>query len=465
MSKAVRAAIAVSIFLIVVSVGVALWALTQRQSLLARNQDLQNQISDYQVKESKFLAQAKKMQDDAQQLSARASQAEEGKAKAESLFAELKAKADNFNQQIDQARRDRDNFKSRLDTIARERDDLMEKLRNRPREIVYRDRPAEPKPEQPAAPAAVQPDQTAQAASGDQTAAQPVQPPADAAALAAAANVPPITTPSGELYWAGVLKAKAALQMELDKSKADLNQTALQIADLKKQNSDLQLEIKQLTNDKDEIERKIKYGEDLANNLSIELARSRNDQKFVNDRADKLKAENMQLQDQIRQLSSTKVALERTISRVSDEKDGIQKKLVETESVIQGRINEIWDIKEGIDKKLADNPVKSNQVELSPIIVNASNGQQDNNNNNNANAPAAQSQSAAIISINESNNFVIVNLGEDSGIKVGNTLKVFRGNRVIATLEVIQVRKDISAADIKQKSDALRVGDVVKILN
>jgi hypothetical protein len=56
-----------------------------------------------------------------------------------------------------------------------------------------------------------------------------------------------------------------------------------------------------------------------------------------------------------------------------------------------------------------------------------------------------------------------VDLGqENSSVSVGNSLKVFRNSESIATLEVIQVRRDISAADIKDKSDELRVGDIVR---
>ena len=70
----------------------------------------------------------------------------------------------------------------------------------------------------------------------------------------------------------------------------------------------------------------------------------------------------------------------------------------------------------------------------------------------------------SIISINESNNFVITDLGqENSSVGVGNRIKVYRHSNQIATLEVIQVRRDICAADIKDKSVELRVGDTVKL--
>jgi len=262
-----------------------------------------------------------------------------------------------------------------------------------------------------------------------------------------------------------VLKQKAALQLELERAKSALDQVALQVAELKKQNSDLEMQVKQVTNEKDEIAQKVKYGGDLADTLSIDLARARNDQKAVNDRADKVKEENMDLQGQIKDLASTKISLEKTISRLTDDKNVMQKKLVETESVIQSRIDDIWKIKESLDKKLSDNPPSAPSagggMELPPIIVNAPNNQIQQG----SGVPSiAVKNQGSIISINESSNFVITDLGQsNSTVSVGSALKVTRDSKEIAVLEVIQVRRDICAADIKNKSTELKVGDIVKL--
>jgi hypothetical protein len=63
----------------------------------------------------------------------------------------------------------------------------------------------------------------------------------------------------------------------------------------------------------------------------------------------------------------------------------------------------------------------------------------------------------------EENNFVIVDLGEQDGVKVGQTFNVFRNTEKIASLEVIQIRKEISAADIKSVTPGskLKIGDLV----
>jgi len=437
MSIAVRVSVWILGVLVVVSAAVAVLALMQKQTLQGQNQRLQSQITDDQSKLADLTTKTKKLQDDEDQLNTKISQAQQEKAQSQSLYNDLKHKSDDLQAQITQANSDRDDWKNRSDTVSRERDALMEKLKNPPVKIVYKDRFLQSIPAAPEA-----------------SNAAPVD----------------VTSSQGDQYWASVLKQKAALQLELEKEKSQLDQAALQVIELKKENSDLELQVQQVTNEKDEIGQKIKYGQDLADNLAIDLARSHNDEKAVNDRADRLKDENLQLLSQIRNLNSSKLELEQTVSRLTDDKDAMQKKLIETESIIQSRIDDIWKIKQSLDKKLSENASSETSpqnggMELPPIIVNAPNNNQQaaaSTNSAVSAAPSGKSQ-GSIISINDANNFVIVDLGqENSAVSVGNSLKVYRNSDVVANLEVIQVRRDICAADIKDKTDTLKVGDVVK---
>ena len=68
-----------------------------------------------------------------------------------------------------------------------------------------------------------------------------------------------------------------------------------------------------------------------------------------------------------------------------------------------------------------------------------------------------------VIAANHEENFVIIDLGKISGIEPGMQLKVVRGSKDIGLIEVIEVRKEISAADIKKSLDVTKIqeGDVV----
>ncbi len=450
MSQAIRSGIVILAALLVLAVGLAGWALIQKKNAEDRNLSLQDQLNESQKKQEKAIADAGKIKQQIDDLNQRLKDSNKQKDQAQASFEEAKRKADDLNAQIEQFNQERESWKSRIETIRKERDEAVTKLQNQPEKIVYKDRPAE------SAPIATTP-----------------------------TSIPVPEGASNDEYLASVLKQKAELQVLLDKANTDLNNDALQVADLRKQNSEMQLQIKQLNSDKEEIDRrltnekkalidnftkekqdllrKIKDGEDLASNLSMEAARARGDQKNANDFIGKVKGDNGQLQSQVRQLVATKVALEKTVARLTEERSDLGKKLAETEGVIQDRINEIWQIKKTLDDKITQiNDVKSGNrdVELPPIVVNAS----ANEAITPVSAPSGDplKQAHKVISVNEKNGFVIVDYGETQGSSVGRGLKVFRNNKEIATLEVIQVRRDISAADVKDQKTKIQVGDQVR---
>jgi hypothetical protein len=67
-----------------------------------------------------------------------------------------------------------------------------------------------------------------------------------------------------------------------------------------------------------------------------------------------------------------------------------------------------------------------------------------------------------ILSTDLANNFVVIDLGEDAGVSMGDVFKVSRDGEEIGSIEVIQVRNTISACDIKKKTTTFKIGDTVK---
>ncbi len=56
----------------------------------------------------------------------------------------------------------------------------------------------------------------------------------------------------------------------------------------------------------------------------------------------------------------------------------------------------------------------------------------------------------------------VVDAGENIGLRLGDKISVFRDADYVASLEIIQLRKDISAADIKEQRSPIQVGDSVR---
>jgi hypothetical protein len=72
----------------------------------------------------------------------------------------------------------------------------------------------------------------------------------------------------------------------------------------------------------------------------------------------------------------------------------------------------------------------------------------------------------SVISVKDEWSFVVGNLGEKQGVKIGMPMRVMRDDRKIATLRVIDVRQKICGAVIQEmdsKKDRIRVGDRLQV--
>ncbi|HEU5245730.1 MAG TPA: hypothetical protein VFU09_01435 [Candidatus Udaeobacter sp.] len=71
-----------------------------------------------------------------------------------------------------------------------------------------------------------------------------------------------------------------------------------------------------------------------------------------------------------------------------------------------------------------------------------------------------------VISVKDEWSFVVGNLGEKQGVKVGMPMRVMRGDKRIATLRVIDVRQKICGAVIQEmdsKKERIKVGDRLQV--
>jgi len=70
----------------------------------------------------------------------------------------------------------------------------------------------------------------------------------------------------------------------------------------------------------------------------------------------------------------------------------------------------------------------------------------------------------SVISVKDEWSFVVANIGEQQGVKIGMPLRVMRGEQKIATLRVIDVRHRICGAVIEDSGkEKIRVGDRLQV--
>jgi len=320
----------------------------------------------------------------------------------------LEDKLSSIQGDIDKITSERDDWRNRYNLISKEKEDLLEKIKVTPA-VVESPRQAAP-------------------------------------------------SASAEGYWAEVLKEKADLELKLQDLKDKLDTAAGQLREVQKEKSDVELQLSSLQQAKEELERKVTYNQQLVASLSTDLAREKSDKVAVLQQIDNIKQENMALRRQVKDLSTAKLSLEKGLKKLEKEKDELDKRITTTEQILAGRMNELLEMKKDIESSLGlELTEKKSQataaVELPAIIVRAG---------GEASTPAEiPKKTGKIMSVNEDNNFVIIDMGEDNGVVVGDIFRVFRKNKHIGTVEVIQVRKDICAADIKYAGEKIAVDDLV----
>ncbi len=269
----------------------------------------------------------------------------------------------------------------------------------------------------------------------------------------------PTDTPTDDAYWANVLREKAALEIEVKNMGSQLDDAKLKLATAMDEGRKIDLQLKTVLDGGRDMERKLVYNEKLARTLSEDLVREKRDKKTLQTQIDSLRQENFELKSRLMAIGDKKTSLEGKLVDLQQEREILAKRLAELDAVLQERVDQIIEVKN--DLKAARTEAKkvstrdSRVVQLEPIVVKATEGMPSRRG-----APV----SGQILAINDENNFAIVDVGEQDGVAVGQTLSVTREGMKIGTLEVIQTRQEIAAADIKnvQAGTKLRIGDSVR---
>ncbi|MCX5711350.1 MAG: hypothetical protein NT060_05335 [Candidatus Omnitrophica bacterium] len=265
-----------------------------------------------------------------------------------------------------------------------------------------------------------------------------------------------------DAYWGSILKAKTDLEMQLGEIRNQLKNIQINNEELQRQKSSLELDIRNLVSERDDLKRQIDYNQKLSDSIAGELVREKNDKSQIADSFNALKKENLVLTRQIKSLNDKKITLERKVQDLQEEKSSFERRVNEMETMLSGKVGQIGELKNKLDairqNKPGETDAVQSAVELPAIVVRPS---QDMSSNKGM-ASTEVSIKGKVLAINRDNNFVVVDLGEESGAKAGDTFRIYRDEKPIASVEVIQVRKTISACDIKRETTPIKIGDTVR---
>ena len=295
--------------------------------------------------------------------------------------------------------------------------------------------------------------------------------PALPTATSAPTPAPPETISIKEdAYWAKVLRDKKELEFQLENIRKELRDLQIKNEEVQRDKNALALEVKNLERDKQDLLRQIEYNkksleaklendQKLIDSLSQDLVRERNDKFQIQDSLKLIRSENLSLRRQLKSLHNRKIVLEKKLYEIQTRNSQLEKRFTEMETILKEKMAQI----ESLRKELAFSragvtpPLEEKPVELPPIVVRPQGPEVTGLTPSEPTSPLGK-----ILVVNRENNFVIIDLGQEQGVKLADTFEVIRDNEVIAELEVIQLRKTVSACDIKRETTPIKVGDLVR---
>ena len=208
-----------------------------------------------------------------------------------------------------------------------------------------------------------------------------------------------------------------------------------------KGNRELSIQIDQLSKEKERLLEAIKFKERTLRIMSMDLVSERESRGSAIDEVKKLRRENVDLKRELVMANRELIKLHESFKEVVYKRDELEDKITDAGNILKEKSMAFEELQEQLEqvieggKKIISGGSAS--VELPPIVVKPS-------------APGLKELRGEIIAVNHEEKFVVVDIGESSGLRPGVLLKIMRGSKEIGAVEVIETRKEISAADIKE---------------
>jgi len=264
------------------------------------------------------------------------------------------------------------------------------------------------------------------------------------------------TSSSSDEYWSGVVRQKAELQAKLEELQKQLLDTKTEIFRLQKDNKELSLKIDEVNKAKDSLEMDLAFKERTMDIMSRNLVNEREARKALTDEIGKLRDENIGLKREIIVANKDKIQLQSTLKDMIKKKDVLEKTVGEVQDVLKEKKMMFSELESQLTKAVGINTGAKNSasVELPPIVVKS---------DVSGKSLTGKPLKGEVLAVNKNDNFVIIDIGENSGVKPGLKFNIVRSGKTIGNVEVIETRREISAADIKgvNAGYTIREGDTV----
>ena len=261
-----------------------------------------------------------------------------------------------------------------------------------------------------------------------------------------------------DMFVANLLKQKVGLEVEIKRLKNEIEPKNQVISMLKAESVDKDLRLAKLQEEKNLVEQSLKDSEQVAQIISNDFLREKDVNKDDKRMSEKFALENNALKSKISEFEE----IAKEYNNLLAEKESMNAKLARLESDVEYKNHEINKFKIA----LQESAVKSQEaraeayhspeeVDLPPIRAQKT---------AKLTTPSLEQRlgeklelKGRIVTVNKEHNFVVIDLGKQDGIDIGNKLNVYRGETFLGSVEIIQTRDRIAAANIKDIKEGLSI--------
>jgi DNA repair exonuclease SbcCD ATPase subunit len=260
-----------------------------------------------------------------------------------------------------------------------------------------------------------------------------------------------------DMFVAGLLKQKVGLEVEIERLKNDMAPKDQEVSRLKAESMDKDSTLAKLQEEKNAIEQKFNNSEQVAQILSGDLLREKDADKEYKSMSEHIAMENSTLKSKISEFEG----IAKEYNSLLAEKENMNAKLARLESDIESKDREINKFKVALQENAAASGEtraeayhSPKEVDLPPIVAQKM---------AKLTTPSLErigenaELKGRIVTVNKEHNFVVIDLGKQDGINIGNNFNVYRGETLLGSVEIIQARDRIAAADIKDLKEGMSI--------
>ena len=260
-----------------------------------------------------------------------------------------------------------------------------------------------------------------------------------------------------DMFVASLLKQKISLEVEIQRLKSAIDPKNQEISGLKAENMDKEIKLSRLQEENNLIEQRLKDSEQVAQILSGDVLKEKDLNKDDKAEHEKIAMENSVLKSRIGEFGE----IAREYNILLAEKENMRTKIAKLENDLGSKDQEINKFRVALQESAVSSQEmrleayhSPEEVELPPIRAQKT---------ARLTTPSLErigeraELKGRIVTINREHNFVVIDLGRQDGVDIGNKFNVYREDMFLGSVEIIQARDRIAAADIKDLKEGMDI--------